>query len=147
MAMLEINLRPDKRTLKTFGFIALAGFGLLAGIIYWRNGLFGLDFGRAAGPVSGVLGILALLSAVCSLFAPSANRPLYVALVLLTYPIGFVLSHVFLGLVFFGVLTPVGLVFRLRGRDSLKRRFDPQAKTYWVPHRPTDSMERYFRQF
>ena len=84
---------------------------------------------------------------VLSLLAPAANRPLYVALVLITYPIGVVLSHVLLAVVFFGVITPVGLFFRLVGRDPLRRRFDPQAESYWVPYRPPDSMERYFRQF
>ena len=147
MAMLDINLRPSPRTLRSFGFIALAGFGLLGGVIYAKGGLFGLDFGGASAPAAYVLWILGLVSAVLSLLAPAANRPLYVALVLVTCPVGYLVSHVLMATVFYGVITPIGLVFRLLGRDPLHRRFDRHRPSYWVPHRPTATMERYFRQF
>ena len=48
-------------------------------------------------------------------------------------------------IVFFGVITPIGILFRIIGRDSLNRRFEPQTKSYWVPHAPPDKIERYFR--
>lgn len=38
-----------------------------------------------------------------------------------------------MGIVFFALLTPVGLALRLAGRDSLGLRFRPQQPTYWVP--------------
>jgi hypothetical protein len=45
------------------------------------------------------------------------------------------------------VITPVGLIFRLLGKDPLTRRFDPRASTYWVKHEEPGNVERYFRQF
>ena len=147
MAMVQIDLRPGPRVLRSFGFIALAGFGLLGGVIYWKEGLFGLSFGEASGTVSCVLWCLAALAALLSLIAPAANRPLYVALVLVTYPIGYVLSYVLMGAVFYGVIMPIGLVFRALRCDPLRRQFDRQTPTYWVHHRAPDTVERYFRQF
>ena len=88
-----------------------------------------------------------MVSGVLSAVAPAANRPLYVAMIVLTYPIGFVVSHVILGAIFYGMITPIGLVFRLVGRDALRRKFEPDAKSYWVAHREPGSVERYFRQF
>jgi hypothetical protein len=41
----------------------------------------------------------------------------------------------------------LGLIFRLIGRDALCRKFDPEAPTYWLPHRQTKKVERYFQQF
>jgi hypothetical protein len=38
-----------------------------------------------------------------------------------------------LGILFFVLLTPVGLVLRLAGRDRLRLRFQPLAPSYWVP--------------
>jgi hypothetical protein len=64
-----------------------------------------------------------------------------------TLPIGLVVSFVMLGLFYFLLITPLGLVFRLLGRDPLHRRFDPKAETYWVEHQPADRPERYFQQF
>jgi len=147
MAMVQIDFRPGPRVLRSFGFIAFAGFGLLGGVVYWKGGLFGLSFGEATGTICAVLWGLAVLAALLSLIAPAANRPLYVALVLVTYPIGYVLSYVLMGAVFYGVITPIGLIFRTLGRDPLYRRFDRQTDSYWVQHRPPDSVERYFRQF
>jgi hypothetical protein len=40
-------------------------------------------------------------------------------------------SPVIMGLLFFGVITPFGIVMRLFGFDPMKRKFDPQVKSYW----------------
>jgi hypothetical protein len=147
MAMIDINLRPDAKQLRQFGLIALVAFGLLGGLTLWRGGLFGIDFGGATGAVVAVFWALGALSGLFSLAAPRANLPLYVVLTLISFPIGLVLSYVLLAIIFFGLLTPIGLLFRLIGRDPLHRRFDPAAKSYFVPHKPARESERYFRQF
>ncbi len=145
--MIDVNLRPDQRVLKQFGLISVAGFGLLGGLVFWRNGLFGLDFGAAARPVAYSLWGIAGLSGLFSMVVPRANLPLYVGLTVLTYPIGYVVSHVVMGFIFFGMLTPLALIFRLIGRDVLHRRFDQSAKSYWGDWRPAKDLRRYFRQF
>jgi hypothetical protein len=144
---LELNLNPDARTLRQFGGIALGAFGLLGGIVAWRGGLLGFDFGRAAWTVAIALWSVGALSALLGLVSPRANRPLWIALTLVAFPIGYVVSIALLGFLFFGVLTPVNLVFRLIGRDALHRRFDPAAKSYWIERSGDVPLERYFRQF
>ena len=52
-----------------------------------------------------------------------------------------------MGFLFFGLITPLGLVFRLIGKDPLNRRFDRAAATYWSDPRPRRGKESYFRQF
>jgi hypothetical protein len=51
-------------------------------------------------------------------------------------------------LLFFGVVTPIGLAMRLTGRDPLRRRHDPTATSYWIVRRPPGpspvSMRRQF---
>jgi hypothetical protein len=63
------------------------------------------------------------------------------------FPIGYVASHVILALGFYGLLTPVGLLFRVLGRDPLHPKFESDAATYWVPRRPREAKTHYFRQF
>ena len=41
-----------------------------------------------------------------------------------------------MGLLFYLVVTPTGLVMRMLGKDLLRLRFDPQAKSYWIERRP-----------
>lgn len=145
--LVRLDLRPERKQLRQFGFVALAAFGLLGGVILWRGGLFGADFGARGPAVAYVLWGIGVLSAFFSTVAPEANRPLFVALQVVAFPIGWVLSHVVLAVVFFGILTPVGLVFRLIGRDPLAKRFDSNERSYWVDLPEVSDKKDYFRQF
>ena len=139
MAIVEINWQPTRKDLRVFG-IGLAVFcAVIAGLCYQSDGRFGA--------LEGSLITIAVLAVVVSLFLPVWLRPVYFVFVVLAFPIGWVLSHVLLAVVFYGVFTPIGLVMRLLGRDPMQRRFDPDADTYWVPHDPPRSAEDYFRQF
>ena len=145
--MIELNLNPDRETLRRFGFIALGGFGLVA-LLAWKEWLiFAFGLGSARPFVAGAFGGLAVLATLLSLVAPSANRFLYVGLALLSYPIGFVVSYLIMGTLFFGLIAPLGIFFRLIGRDSMHRRYQPEATSYWVEPRPNRGAESYFRQF
>jgi hypothetical protein len=147
MKTIEINLRPAERELRQFGWIALGAFLALALLCYWRGGLLGIDFGAASSSVSLVLAGLGSASGLLSLLAPRANRPLYVALVVVTYPIGFVLSYLIMAVLFYGIITPVALLCRSVGFDPLKRRFDREAESYWVEVERPASKQRYYKQF
>jgi hypothetical protein len=64
------------------------------------------------------------------------------------WPIGFVVSHVILALVYYLVFTPVGLAMRIFRYDPMNRRFDDAAQSYWVVRDPAATPpKRYFRQF
>ena len=145
--MIEINLRPDARTLRQFGFIALAGFGLVAACAWFEVLVFSFGLGTARTLVAGIFAGLAVMSALFSLVYPKANWPIYVGLTLLSYPIGFVLSYLIMGTLFYALITPIGLCFRLIGRDAMKRRFEPGLASYWTPAREQRDSESYFRQF
>jgi len=62
--------------------------------------------------------------------------------------LGKVLSPVALAVLFYGVLTPVGTLMRLSGKDPLRLRLDPEADSYWIgrvpPGPPPDSMHNQF---
>lgn len=147
MALVKLDLNPTRVMLRNFAAFGLAAFGLLALQCGWwgRIVLFRLPSGAAA-PVALAL---AALAAWCllGLVHPKLIRPLYVGLMVVSYPIGSVVSYVVLAILFYLVITPIGLVFRLIGRDAMTRRFDPAAPTYWVPRRPVTDSKRYFRQF
>lgn len=59
-----------------------------------------------------------------------------------------VVSPLVLGVIYFGVFTPVGLVMRAFGRDAMCRRFERAAPSYWVrrdpPGPPDDSFRNMF---
>lgn len=145
--LIEIDLNPSVATLRQFGWIALVGFSLIGLLAWYEFLIFSFGLGSAREPVAFTLWGLAALAAFFSLVFPSGNRPIYIGLTLLAFPIGFVLSYVIMGTLFYVLITPVGLFFKLTGRDTMYRRFDPEAETYWFPARAGRPREHYFKQF
>jgi hypothetical protein len=147
MTLLTLNLNPPRRVLVQFGFVSLFAFGFLGWWCLRKGGILGFDFGTAARPVGFVLMGVGALHALFSLVRPSLNRPLFAGLTLLTYPIGLVVSTVLLVVLFFVIITPVGLTLRLLGKDPLHRRWHPDAQTYWVDREEARPPASYFKQF
>lgn len=63
---------------------------------------------------------------------PVVLRPIYILWMGFAFTMGFFMTRVILTIFYFVVLTPVGLFFRLIGRDALQRKIDRQASTYWI---------------
>ncbi len=139
MALIDINWNPDRNELRKFGEISLAMLTVIALVFFWLDRLtaVGSLYLCAAG-----LGIF-ILSRISTKLA----RPFYLLLYAIALPIGFVLTNILMAIIYFIILTPIGLIFRLIRRDPLQRKFDPRSKTYWAPHRSCDSLKRYFNQF
>jgi hypothetical protein len=138
MALLEIPRDPSPRTMRWFGLL-LGGFLAVIGL------LLDARFGLRTAPT--VLYALALLVALAYYLVPSLRSGIYRAWILLVYPIGWTISHLLLASVYYLVLTPIGLLGRLLGRDPMQRRFDPGAATYWAPWRGSTETRRYFRPY
>ena len=145
--VIELNLHPDERTLRQFGFIALGAFGVLAACAWHEVLMFHRGLGAARAPVAiGLLG-LGIWAALCSLQRPQGNRWLYVGLSVVGYPLGLVLSYILLGVLFFAVFAPIGMLLRHLGRDPLQRGFEPGAPSYWSKPARRRDRASYFRQF
>jgi multisubunit Na+/H+ antiporter MnhG subunit len=148
MALISINFNPSRKQLRQFGAICLAVFVLIAALVFHRHKFFGVhisaEASRSIAITFCVLGIACIFLAA---IAPQALRPIYVGLTVATFPIGWIVSHIILAILFFGILTPIGLVMRLIGRDTMQRRFMPNQKTYWEPRETVTDPRQYFRQF
>lgn len=75
---------------------------------------------------------------VWGLLAPATLDPVYRAWMKLGVLISRVTTPIILGVVFFLVIMPLGLIRRLFGRDNLARRFDDSAASYRVESEATD---------
>ena len=137
MAMIDINRNPSPRELRWFGAIILAFFAILGAVLLWQL--------RAIAAARVVWGIGIGLAAVFYAARPM-RLPLYLAWMHAVAPLGWVISHLALAIVYFAVISPIATVTRVFRRDKLERRFDESADSYWTPHDPGDDMGRYFRQ-
>ncbi len=136
--MIAVNKDPSRRELRQFGGIWLVFFTAATGVYWYRGGT-----AEIALAVWGA----AALAALAGLAYPPWMRLLFVGMSYLAFPIGWVISHLLLALIYYLVLTPIGLILKISGRDPLGRRLDPTASSYWVPLTEIKDAKRYFRQF
>ena len=122
----------------------LRKFGLLVGGIFCAIGLWPAVI-RGAGPRSWALVVGVLLLAP-ALLAPRILMPVYRIWMTVGEALGWINTRILLGVVFYGLITPMGLIRRLRREDPMRRRHDPAAQSYRVPKppRPGAHMNRQF---
>lgn len=96
--------------------------------------------------VIAVLGGMGGLLAAAGWLYPRAIAPVFIGLMLITVPIGMVVSEVALFLVYVVVFLPIGLFFRISSRDQLQLSVDRKSSTYWRPNRQPKSVASYYRQ-
>jgi hypothetical protein len=118
--------QADRTDLRNFGMIVGGIFGVIA---LWPAVI------RGGSVRPWVLGLGAALI-LPALVAPRILGPAHRAWMALGAALGWVNTRLVLGVIFFGVITPMGLALRLAGRDPMQRVFDPNATTYRVPRRP-----------
>lgn len=139
MALLDLQLQPRKDQLRWFGMLWFPALCLLVGLILTFR------FGNAA---AGRWAALVGLGGFClGLAAPLLMSPVYILLLVVSFPIGLVISHLLVAFVYYLCITPIGLILRLTGRDALTRTLDPELGSYWVLRDGPPDSKRYFRQF
>lgn len=139
MSLIEINWYPKQKELRNFANITMVASLIISCLLYLFKGI------RIQWTVIIVAaGFGVFLSSFVSL---KLTRIIYLGLILVTFPVGWAISMILLTAFYYLLLMPLGFIFRLLGRDPLSRRFDPDAKSYWLDRRETDSLDRYFHQY
>ena len=139
MALISLNLKPSEKQLRDFGDIALCMCNIVGLLLMWIA-----DLPLKAFIVVCICGIAVYLLSRISL---RLIRPVYIGLIVLTFPIGWIISHAVMAIFFYIVIGSVGLIFKLIKRDPLQRTFDPQAASYWIPYKHNRTLKHYFHQF
>jgi len=115
----ELDTSP--RNLRKFGLVVGGVFGLLAVWFWWR--------GKAFYPYVLIPGVSLV---VFGLIWPKVLKQVYVIWMSLALVLGLIVSTALLTILFYLVVTPVGLVARLSGKDFLSQKLDPNANSYWI---------------
>ena len=110
---------------RSFGILFTVVFALAGAYLWWKR-LHGVAWLFSA---SG-------LTLLVTLLVPAWLTPFNRAWMKLAELLNRVVSPLVLGLIFYGMFTPIAWGMRLAGRDALRRRFEPEAKTYWLERDP-----------
>ena len=128
---------PQGSSNRTFGFVIAAALLIVSlwllrdagGIRWWLTG------------IAGVVAALAILR-------PATLAPFNRVWTLFSLLLNRITSPLVMAAMFYGVITPAGLILRALGKDPLKRAFDPDAQSYWVaresPGPERDTMRNQF---
>lgn len=138
MTWSDIPRNPTSKALRQFAAAWLIFFLALAAHRYLRKQQHEVGF---------ILAALALFFGVLGLIKPAAVRWLFVTWMVLAFPIGWLISQLMLGVMFYGLITPIALLFRMKGRDLLARRPAPNRDSFWIPKNTPADVRTYFRQY
>ena len=127
----------DKKGLRDFGLITGALFAAIFGLLLpWK-----FDWEWPLWPWA-----LFVILAAWSLAAPLSLRPVYRVWMRFGLMIGAIVSRIILGLVFFLVVTPLGIMMRASGKDPMRRSFDDSIPSYRESV-DSDKMQDFDRPF
>jgi hypothetical protein len=113
----------DAAGYRKFGLVTSAIVIVLFGLaIPW---LFSLNFPRWPWIFAGVLATWALL-------LPSTLQPIYIGWMKFGNIMNWINTRLILGIVFYGLIFPTGLVMRIFGKDPMKRKLDDSVASYRV---------------
>lgn len=131
----------SRRSLRSFGWVVGGVLIAIAGVL-----LFSRDWSGSVAIY--ILSAVGAALVVLAFAAPTALKPVYLVWMTLAVVLGYIMTRVILTLVFFLVVTPIGAVLRMAGRDPLTRKPDPSLDTYWIEKSyPEDSrsrLEKYY---
>jgi hypothetical protein len=108
------------------------GVGIVSALRIWRS--------RAGGPYLAARAALFFLRS--GLAWPRALAPVERAWMALSRVLSMVMTYVILTIMFFLVITPIGLMLRLAGKDLLQVRADKKKDSYWVAVDPDGPCSR-----
>ena len=133
-----VKAEPSHRVLRQFSGIWLVLFlGIAA-----EN-----QFLKSRPTAALVCAVLVGIVGVVGLVRPPLVRWVYSGSMVVAFPIGWCVSNLLLAVLYFGVITPIGLLRRWCGHDELGLRPDPTRKSFWDPKPGPREVSSYFRQY
>ena len=139
MSLVNINFKPDQKELHQFGKTMIIGFSIIAIAVYF---IFESQTAAIGCFIFGVVSfILSRLG--------KAAMIVYLPWMAFGFVMGTIVSNVILALLYFVLITPIALFFKITKRDMLNRKLDKSAPTYWndAINRDNEGAKEYERQF
>jgi len=110
---------------RSFGIVMTIAFAAISLLNWWHDGhLWRWTCG------------IALFFLAATLLYPAALKPLNRLWLRFGLLLHKVVNQIVMGFVFFGAVLPTGLIMRALGKDLLRRKWQPDANSYWIERRP-----------
>jgi len=132
------NIKCEKNDLLKFGITMTIFLIIISGLLFWNdNELYQIFF---------LIGTILL---VISLTLPLILKPAYWIWMIFASILGWIMTRVILSLLFYTIMTPIGLISRLFGKQFLELKWDKSKESYWNIRDNEQHLqnEKYEKQF
>ena len=138
MPVLQITWAPTAKQLRLFALAQVVFFAITSTFVVRYSG---------SERTAAIIMACSLVGAMVGVCFPRAIRFVYVAWMAAMFPIAWTVAHLLMAMIFYWLLTPIGLIMRLIGRDPLQRKFDRSTETYWIGRNQEKDEGDYFKQY
>ena len=126
----------SKKSLRNFGLLVSGIFFLLGLWIYYRS----------QSPLGIVFFVIGTLLLLFGLVSPNSLSQVFKIWMGLAFALGWLMSRVLLTILFYFVITPIGFVAKIVGKDFLDINYKMKRESYWII-RPIDKKVDYTKMF
>jgi hypothetical protein len=133
---MKLKLKEDPREWRKVTILSAIPVAILSALLYWRHKLT-LTLWLL------VIGLL-LAIIICAWVSPRWFRGYYRASSRVGFALSQFIGYLLLAAFFLLVLTPLGLILRLCGKDLLRLKRSREATTYWSPTKTPSPLDRLF---
>ena len=131
---MKINTHPSPKDVRYFVLLWALFAGAAGGLLFWRHHPMAAQIAWMAAALVGCLGM-----AIFPL-----GRGFYRVWMSFACGMNFLVTRLLLTLIFWGVLTPIALVFRLWGRDAIRLKKSSFTRdSYWLEHDKAPDLVSY----
>lgn len=140
--------KDPREAVVDFGRIFGIGVFVIGGVLQWHKSDWSLSFSTFSNDPNSLIiwwmvaGIVLTLSTLTSWLM----RPVYFTWMLVGQCMGWVVQKIILGVIFYLLFTPVGLLYR-RWCNVITKGPDQKLDSYWEPKKIASNKQSYYRQF
>ena len=131
------NIKSEKSDLRNFGIIVGIILLIISGYLFWKE--------KESFQIFLAIGITLFLT---SITIPVILKPVYLIWMIFATILGWTMTRVILSLLFYFIITPIGLTLRFFGKQFLELRWDKSQDSYWNfrtnEHRQNENYEKQF---
>ena len=131
------NIKSGRKELRQFGYTMGIVLGVFGGLFLWRGKEWYSYFVA-----------LSVLFFFLALVFPLLLKPIHKLWMSLAVLLGWFMTRVILSVLFYVVITPIGFIMRMSGKDLLNRKIEKGSESYWIVRKKVaHNREDYEKQF
>jgi|TARA_Y100000310_G_C20294571_1_gene628745 hypothetical protein len=131
------NIKIEEMDLRKFGIIVGTVLLIFVGLLLWKE--------KESFQLFLAIGIFLFVAGIA---IPVILKPFYWLWMVFATILGWFMNRVILSLLFFVILTPIGLIARLFGKQFLGLKMDHSKQSYWnMKTAETSNIQNYEKQY